>query len=129
MTTSRRESLETFRAVLAHRSNSTSCVTPRSSVIASNFLRPTVAGLVSGEVLSTPATYLPSHLIRNLKFLYGSNRLGLRVNSVRAAPRVWRLDRYAHSRKTLSMPTISERLQGTVAVTWRGACTRRVRTS
>ena len=31
--------------------------------------------------LLTPATYRPSHFTRNLKFLYGSNRVALTVNS------------------------------------------------
>src|SRR3984957_16702381 len=34
-----------------------------------------------GLTFETPATYLPSHLRRNLKFLYGSNRFGLTGNS------------------------------------------------
>src|SRR2546429_6838266 len=32
-------------------------------------------------ILLTPATYRPSHFTRNLKFLYGSKRFGLTVNS------------------------------------------------
>src|ERR1700730_18308658 len=34
--------------------------------------------------LLTPATYFPSHLRRNLKFLYGSNRWALTVNCAMA---------------------------------------------
>src|ERR1017187_9521998 len=33
----------------------------------------------SGLTLEMPATYLPSHFRRNLKFLYGSTRLGFTV--------------------------------------------------
>src|SRR4051795_10552441 len=77
----------------AHASNSTSCVTPRSRVIGSNSERPGDLRDVDGsppsrwrttsvvrfkaDTLDTPATYRPSHLTRNLKFLYGSNRVAL----------------------------------------------------
>src|SRR4051812_18769333 len=85
-----------FHTLLAHCSNSTSCVTPRSRVIASNFTRPGDLRDVEGSppsrcsttsvvrlrppTLLTPATYLPSHFTRNLKFFYGSNRLALTLN-------------------------------------------------
>src|ERR1044071_6746673 len=86
-----------FQTLLAHFSNSVSCVTPRSSVIASNLFRPgdlrpvlgsppsrcstTSVVRLSALTLLTPATYRPSHLTRNLKFLYGSKRVGFTVNS------------------------------------------------
>jgi hypothetical protein len=35
---------------------------------------------LSELTLLTPATYLPSHLTRNLKFLYGSKRVALTLN-------------------------------------------------
>src|SRR6516164_11618116 len=85
-----------FQTLFAHCSNSLSCVTPRSNVIASYSVRPGDLRLLLGSPpsrclttsvvrlnelhLLMPATYLPSHLTRNLKFLYGSNRLGLTVN-------------------------------------------------
>src|SRR6188472_686990 len=85
-----------FQILLAHFSNSVSCVTPRSSVIASYSVRPGDLRLLLGSppsrcfttsvvrfsppTLLTPATYLPSHFTRNLKFLYGSNRLALTLN-------------------------------------------------
>src|SRR5512134_1726699 len=85
-----------FHTLLAHFSNSVSCVTPRSIVMASNSVRPGDLRLELGSppsrclttsvvrlrppTLLTPATYLPSHFTRNLKFLYGSNRCGLTVN-------------------------------------------------
>src|SRR3954447_20575332 len=85
-----------FQTLAAHCSNSTSWVTPRSSVIASNSERPgdlrdvlgsppsrcltTSVVRFSIETLLTPATYRPSHLTRNLKFLYGSKRVGLTLN-------------------------------------------------
>src|SRR5882724_11751976 len=85
-----------FQTLLAHFSNSVSCVTPRSSVMASYSVRPgdfrvllgsppsrcltTSVVRLSPPTLLTPATYLPSHLTRNLKFLYGSNRLELTLN-------------------------------------------------
>src|SRR5918995_7091074 len=85
-----------FQILFAHFSNSVSCVTPRSSVIGSYSVRPGDLRLELGSppsrcltgsvvrlsepTLLTPATYRPSHLIRNLKFLYGSNRCGLTVN-------------------------------------------------
>src|SRR6266496_6724401 len=85
-----------FQTLLAHCSNSLSCVTPRSRVIASYSVRPGDLRLLLGSppsrclttsvvrfselTLLTPATYLPSHLTRNLKFLYGSKRCALTVN-------------------------------------------------
>src|SRR5438876_9939365 len=85
------------QTLLAHFSNSLSCVTPRSSVIASYSVRPGDLRLLLGSppsrclttsvvrlrvpTLLIPATYLPSHLTRNLKFLYGSNRCAFTVNS------------------------------------------------
>src|SRR5512139_994719 len=81
-----------FQTLLAHFSNSVSWVTPRSRVIASYSVRPGDLRLLLGSPpsrclttsvvrfsalhLLMPATYLPSHLRRNLKFLYGSNRWG-----------------------------------------------------
>src|SRR6266498_4309652 len=89
-----------FQTLLAHCSNSRSCVTPRSRVIASNSVRPGDLRLLLGSppsrcfttsvvrlsppTLLTPATYLPSHFTRNLKFLYGSNRCGLTLNCAMA---------------------------------------------
>src|SRR3954453_23641118 len=85
-----------FQTLFAHCSNSLSCVTPRSSVMASYSVRPGDLRLLDGSppsrclttsvvrlrllTLLTPATYLPSHLTRNLKFLYGSKRCALTVN-------------------------------------------------
>src|SRR5262249_60665171 len=85
-----------FPTLLAHFSNSVSWVPPRSSVIASNSVRPgdfreldgsppsrcltTSVDRFNVPTLLTPATYLPSHLTRNLKFLYGSKRVALTVN-------------------------------------------------
>src|SRR6266404_7396449 len=85
-----------FQTLFAHFSNSVSWVTPRSSVTASYSVRPGDFRLLLGSPpsrclttsvvrlsalhLLTPATYLPSHLRRNLKFLYGSNRWALTVN-------------------------------------------------
>src|SRR4029453_12963508 len=101
-----------FHTLLAHFSNSVSCVTPRSSVIGSNSVRPgdlrlllgsppsrcftTSVVRLSAETLLTPATYRPSHLTRNLKFLYGSNRCALTVNCAIAfsygkCPASWQL--------------------------------------
>src|SRR5260370_11745849 len=40
--------------------------------------------------LLTPATYLPSHLTRNLKFLYGSKRCALAVNCAMRVPSLGR---------------------------------------
>src|SRR4030095_14584584 len=81
-----------FQTLFAHCSNSLSCVTPRSRVTASYSVRPgdfrvllgsppsrcltTSVVRLSALHLLTPATYLPSHLRRHLKFLYGSNRCG-----------------------------------------------------
>src|SRR6266545_1371546 len=86
-----------FQTLAAQRSNSTSCVTPRSSVIASNSVRPGDLRLLFGSppcrcrttsvvrfravILLTPATNRPSHLMRNLKFLYGSKRCVFTANS------------------------------------------------
>src|SRR6476620_11618489 len=85
-----------LHTLFAHISNSRSCVTPRSSVIGSYLLRPgdlrpvlgsppsrcstTSVVRLSAPHLLTPATYLPSHLMRNLKFLYGSKRCALTLN-------------------------------------------------
>src|SRR6266576_1480529 len=85
-----------FHTLFAHFSNSVSWVTPRSSVMASNSVRPGDLRLLDGSppsrcfttsvvrfsvpTLLTPATYRPSHLTRNLKFLYGSKRCALTVN-------------------------------------------------
>src|SRR5512138_1171862 len=85
-----------FHTLLAHFSNSVSCVTPRSSVIASYSVRPGDLRLLLGSppsrclttsvvflrppTLLIPATYRPSHFTRNLKFLYGSKRCALTVN-------------------------------------------------
>src|ERR1017187_8531143 len=87
----------TCHTLEAHRSNSGSCVTPRSSVIASYSVRPGDLRLVLGsppsrcfttsvvrfrdDTLLMPATGRLSHFTRNLKFLYGSNRLVLTTNS------------------------------------------------
>src|SRR5580693_925062 len=84
------------QTLLAHFSNSVSCVTPRSSVIASYLVRAgdfrDVLGSPPSRCSTTsvlrfspphlliPATYLPSHFTRNLKFLYGSKRVGFTVN-------------------------------------------------
>src|SRR2546422_2188315 len=85
-----------FQPLFAHCSKSLSCVTPRSSVMASNLLRPgdlrpvlgsppsrcstTSVVRLSALTLLMPATYRPSHFSRNLKFLYGSNRWVLTLN-------------------------------------------------
>src|SRR3954470_19062668 len=85
-----------FQTFPAQAVNSGSWVTPLSRVIASYSVRPADLRLVLGSppsrcfttsvvrfrapTLETPATYLPSHFTRNLKFLYGSNRLGLTLN-------------------------------------------------
>src|SRR5215213_8804009 len=85
-----------FQILFAHFSNSVSWVTPRSSVTASYLVRPGGLRLELGSppsrcsptsvdrfrapTLLTPATYLPSHFTRNLKFLYGSNRSALTLN-------------------------------------------------
>src|SRR5512134_3915076 len=94
--TSAPRALPKFQTLLAHLVNSTSCVTPRLSVTASNLLRPgdlrfvlesppsrcSTSSVVRFRdvILLTPATYLPSHFTRNLKFLYGSKRLALTLN-------------------------------------------------
>src|SRR5215470_5602584 len=88
--------LPKFHTLFAHFSNSVSCVTPRSSVIASYSVRPGDLRLDDGsppsrcfttsvvrfrlDTLLMPATYLPSHFTRNLKFLYGSKRCVLAAN-------------------------------------------------
>src|SRR5690349_16166945 len=85
-----------FQTLPAHCSNSRSWVTPRSRVIASYSVRPGDFRLLLGSppsrclttsvvrlrelTLLIPATYFPSHLTRNLKFLYGSNRVGFTLN-------------------------------------------------
>src|ERR687891_1620015 len=85
-----------FQTLFAHFSNSVSWVTPRSSVIASYSVRAGDFRLDEGSppsrcfttsvvrfrapTLLTPATYRPSHLTRNLKFLYGSNRWAFTLN-------------------------------------------------
>src|SRR5205823_2433992 len=82
-----------FHTLLAHFSNSVSWVTPRSSEMGSYSVRPGDLRLLLGSppslcfttsvvrfrppTLLMPATYRPSHLTRNLKFLYGSKRCGL----------------------------------------------------
>src|ERR1017187_7104403 len=94
--TSEPRPLPKFQTLLAHFSNSVSWVTPRSSVMASYSVRPGDLWLLLGSppspkrmtsverrggvTLEKPATYFPSHLTRNLKFLYASNRLGLAGN-------------------------------------------------
>src|SRR5277367_2921448 len=81
----------------AHCSKAVSSVIPRSSVIASYSFRPGDLRLVEGSApsrnfttsverfnpvtLLIPATYFPSHFTWNLKFLYGSWRVGFTVNS------------------------------------------------
>src|SRR5271170_5858484 len=81
----------------AQASNEVSSVRPRSSVMGSNCVSPGDLRLVEGSPPSrfsiTPVTrvrpetrvtagmYFPSHFTRNLKFLYGSRRVGLTVNS------------------------------------------------
>src|SRR5262249_10829210 len=90
-----------FQTLFAQASNSGSCVTPRSIEIASYSVRPgdlrlelgsppsrcltTSVVRLSPPTLLTPATYLPSHLTRNLKFLYGSKRCGLTLNGAMSA--------------------------------------------
>src|SRR6185369_3085806 len=85
-----------FHTLFAQRSNSASWVTPRSRVIGSYSVRPGDLRLLLGSppsrclttsvvrlsalTLLTPATYFPSHLTRNLKFLYGSKRVVLTLN-------------------------------------------------
>src|SRR5690349_6096002 len=85
-----------LQTLFAHFSNSGSWVTPRSRVIASYSVRPGDFRLLLGSppsrclttsvvrlrelTLLIPATYFPSHLTRNLKFLYGSNRVGFTLN-------------------------------------------------
>src|SRR5689334_11448294 len=85
-----------FHTLLHHCSKSGSCVTPRSSVIASYSVRPGDLRLLLGSApsrclttsvvrlseltLLTPATVCLSQTTRNLKFLYGSNRVELALN-------------------------------------------------
>src|SRR5215470_12301468 len=93
-----------FHTLFAHFSNSVSWVTPRSSVIASYLVRPgdlrdvdgsppsrcstTSVVRLSAPTLLTPATYRPSQRTRNLKFLYGANRVRFTVNiAMRRPPR------------------------------------------
>src|SRR5580700_10981918 len=75
-----------------------SWVTPRSRVMGSYFVRPGDLWEADGSppsrssrtsvvrlrplILLMPAIYLPSHFTLNLKFLYGSNRVGLTGNSL-----------------------------------------------
>src|SRR3989337_2524689 len=91
-----------FHTLFAHASNSVSWVTPRSRVTGSYSVRPGDLWLVLGSppsrcdttsvvrrralILLTPATYRPSHLILNLKFLYGSKRCGFTLNCAQAPP-------------------------------------------
>src|SRR5208282_2324186 len=79
-----------FHTRCAQVANSRSLVTPRSRLMASYLFRPGDLWDVEGSppsrcsttsvvrlnelTLLTPATYLPSHFTRNLKFLYGSLR-------------------------------------------------------
>src|ERR1700757_5387936 len=74
--------------LLAHCSNTTSCVTPRSRVIASYSVRPGDLRLLDGSppsrcfttsvvrfsplTLLIPAPYFPSHFTRDLQLLLGS---------------------------------------------------------
>src|SRR5262252_8037197 len=97
-----------FQTLFAHCSNSLSWVTPRSSVMASYSVRPgdlrdedgsppsrcltTSVVRLNADILLTPATKRPSHLTRNLKFLYGSNRLGFTLNCAMTPPFPSRLD-------------------------------------
>src|SRR5262245_31003300 len=90
------------QTLFAHFSNSRSWVTPRSRVMASYSERPGDLRLLLGSppsrcfttsvvrlselILLTPATYLPSHLTRNLKFLYGSKRCALTENCAMGPP-------------------------------------------
>src|SRR5262245_33793777 len=85
-----------FHTLFAQVSNSRSWVTPRSRLMASYSVRPGDFRLLLGSppsrclttsvvrlrppTLLTPATYLPSHLTRNLKFLYGSRRVAFTLN-------------------------------------------------
>src|SRR5829696_3464425 len=85
-----------FHTLLAHFSNSVSWVTTLSRVMASYWVRPGDLRSLLGSppsrcrttsvvrfralTLLTPATYLPSHFTRNLKFLYGSKRSVLTLN-------------------------------------------------
>src|SRR4030095_10698018 len=94
--TSEPRPLPKFHTLFAHFSNSVSWVTPRSSVTASYSVRPGDLRLDEGsppsrclttsvvrfrvDTLLRPATYLPSHFTRNLKFLYGSKRCALTLN-------------------------------------------------
>src|SRR5579871_2367271 len=85
------------QTLLAQSSKAVSWVTPRSSRMGAKAVRPgdlrgddgsppsrcstTSVVRTSALTLLTPATYLLSHLTRNLKFLYGSRRSALTVNS------------------------------------------------
>src|SRR5688500_20255064 len=91
-----------FHTLFDHFSNSVSCVTPRSSVIGSNSVRPGDLRLVLGSppsrcltasvvrlsalTLLTPATTTLSHRTLNLKVLYGSNRLAVTLNCAHCEP-------------------------------------------
>src|SRR3977135_1967570 len=90
------------QTLLGHCAHSTSCVTPRSRVIASNSVRPGDLRLLEGSppsrcfttsvvrlrvpTLLTPATYRPSHLTLNLKFLYGPNRWTFKLTCALTLP-------------------------------------------
>src|SRR5262252_3955480 len=85
-----------FHTLPAQSWKARSCVSPRSSVIGSYFVRPgdlcavdgsppdrcstTSVVRLSPDTLLPPYTYLPSHFKRNLKFLYGSSRCGFAGN-------------------------------------------------
>src|ERR1700730_696715 len=86
-----------FQTLFAHSSNARSWVTPRSSVMGSNLVRPgdfssipgwppslcstTSVDRTKALTRSTPATYWPSHLTLNLKLLYGSLRMPAIIRS------------------------------------------------
>src|SRR5215469_10134320 len=95
------------RTLLAQFPNSVSWVTPRSNVTESYLVLPgdlrlpkesppsrylTISVACAGPTLSLfmPATYLPSHFNRNLKFLYGSDRCGFALNPGMISPFTWR---------------------------------------
>src|SRR6266542_6321166 len=92
-----------FQTLFAQASNAVSWVTPRSSVIDSYLVRPGDLRPVLGSapsrcsttsvvrfralILLSTATYCPSHFTRNLKFLYGSKRVGFTLNcAMNASP-------------------------------------------
>src|SRR5438477_13219164 len=86
-----------FQTLLAHFSNSVSCVTPRSSVMASYSVRPGDFRLLLGSppsrcfttsvvffrlpTLLIPATYLPSHFTRELEVLVRVEPLRIDIDS------------------------------------------------